>query len=133
MQSRSRSTPATTSGPASDPRPASSAPATKRAPSRRSNWRSLGPVRFAIRARIAPAAAVLRAGSVKPSRALALLGRDGFLADRLVRLDPGRRGRGLLGHGLRDRGRGLRLHLGLLGRYGDLLRRLQRAVGAALL
>src|SRR5581483_2656654 len=44
--SRSSSTPATTSGPANGPRPASSAPATKRTPRRRSNASSFRPVRL---------------------------------------------------------------------------------------
>src|SRR3954468_4495226 len=44
-RSRSKSTAAATNGPARQPRPASSAPATKRTPSARSCWNSLRPVR----------------------------------------------------------------------------------------
>lgn len=49
-----------TSGPASDPRPASSAPATYRTPSRRSNARRRWPVDRATRPRIAPTPAGAR-------------------------------------------------------------------------
>src|SRR5207237_1454811 len=44
-RSRSKSTAAATSGPANEPRPASSAPATNRAPSARSNPKSRRPAR----------------------------------------------------------------------------------------
>src|SRR5262249_17221587 len=80
--SRSSRTAATTRGPASGPRPASSAPTTNLTPRRRSNARSFRPVSFATRPRIAPAPA---AGIVWPrlvaKSLLTQLADAGLLAD----------------------------------------------------